>query len=99
MAGCPGGWVSRAYIFAHISMDALSKSIASDDPSTGIADRSAAYIPRLEALARRVYELHRGRVPWDQLPEATRSALIAAYWRARSGYEAGRTEPREVRIE
>lgn len=52
----------------------------------------------LEALARRVYELHRG-VGWDALPEATRSALIAAYWRARSGYEVGRTEPREVRIE
>lgn len=52
----------------------------------------------LEACARRVYELHRGRVPWDALSEPTRSQLIAAYWRARSEYEAGRTEPREVRV-
>lgn len=51
----------------------------------------------LEALTRRVYELHRGQ-GWDALSEARRSALIAAYWRARSQYEAGRTEPREVRI-
>lgn len=32
----------------------------------------------LEALARRVYEFHRG-VGWDRLPEAKRSALITAY--------------------
>ncbi len=53
----------------------------------------------LEALARRVYELHRGRPAWDELPEAERSRLIATYWRARSGYDQGRREPREVRIE
>lgn len=64
----------------------------------------------LESLARRVYELHRARdvsrgrcrgpVPtWDQLPEPTRSRLIAAYWRTRSSYDAGRRPPRETRIE
>lgn len=53
----------------------------------------------LEACARRVYELHHGRVPWDALPEATRSRLIAAYWRTRSSYEAGRQVPRETRID
>lgn len=63
----------------------------------------------LEALARRVHEFHRARdvrrgrsrVPiptWDQLDEPTRSRLIAAYWRARSSYDAGRQLPREVRI-
>jgi hypothetical protein len=52
----------------------------------------------LEPLARRVYELHRCQPPWDTLPEATRSRLIAAYWRARAGYEQGRREVREVRI-
>jgi hypothetical protein len=63
----------------------------------------------LEVLARCVYELHRARdvqrgwsrVPiltWDQLDEPTRSRLIAAYWRARSSYDAGRQLPREVRI-
>lgn len=50
----------------------------------------------LEALARRVYELHHGRVPWERLSEARRSELIAAYWRARSGY--GAVEAREARI-
>lgn len=58
----------------------------------------------LEALARRVYELHSKRSrspvrPWESLPEPERSALIAAYWRARSAYEQGRREVREVRIE
>ena len=63
----------------------------------------------LEVCARRVYELHRARdvrcgrsrapIPtWDQLDEPTRSQLIAAYWRARSSYDAGRREVREVRI-
>lgn len=64
----------------------------------------------LEACARRVYDLHRardakrrrsneGRIPaWDELPESARSAAIAAYWRARSSYDAGRREPREVAI-
>lgn len=52
----------------------------------------------LEACASRVYELHRHRVPWDSLPEPERCALIVAYWRARSGYEQGRRQPREVRI-
>lgn len=53
----------------------------------------------IEALARRVYELHRCHPPWDALPEATRSRLIAAYWRTRASYEQGRREPREVRIQ
>lgn len=64
----------------------------------------------IEACARRVYELHRardakrgrsreGRIPaWDELSEPTRSRLIASYWRARSSYEGGRREPREVRV-
>lgn len=64
----------------------------------------------LETCARRVYELHRaryarrrrsheGRIPtWGELPEPARSHLIAAYWRARSSYDAGRRDPREVRI-
>jgi hypothetical protein len=65
----------------------------------------------LELLARRVYALHRardlqrkrrsseGRIPtWDELDEPTRSRLIAAYWRTRSSYDAGRKLPREVRI-
>ena len=63
----------------------------------------------LEALARRVYELHRerdlargrnrARIPtWPELDEPTRSQLIATYWRARASYEVGRREPREVRI-
>lgn len=51
----------------------------------------------LEALARRVYELNRGPVPWDALSEARRSELIAAYWRARSAYRV--VEARETRIE
>lgn len=64
----------------------------------------------LEQLARRVYELHRAgavkrgrsrtRIPnWDELPEPARSSLIAAYWRTRASYDAGRREPREVRID
>ena len=63
----------------------------------------------LEALARRVYELHRARdaqrgrsrvsIPtWDQLDEPTRSRLIAAYWRARSSYDVGRRPVREVQL-
>lgn len=64
----------------------------------------------LEACARRVYELHRagaakhrrsheGRIPtWDELPEPKRSRLIAAYWRVRWSYDAGRRPPREVRV-
>ena len=63
----------------------------------------------LEQLARRVYELHRARdvkrgrsrtrIPnWDELPSPARS-LIAAYWRTRASYDAGRREPREVRID
>ena len=64
----------------------------------------------IERCARRVYELHRagdlkrrrsreGRIPtWDDLPEPERSRRIAAYWRARSSYDAGRREPREVEI-
>jgi hypothetical protein len=34
----------------------------------------------------------------DELDEPTRSRLIAAYWRARASYDAGRREAREVRI-
>jgi hypothetical protein len=56
-----------------------------------------------------VYELDRAsdvrrgrsrvRIPtWDQLDEPTRSRLIAAYWRVRSSYDAGRTLPRELPI-
>lgn len=64
----------------------------------------------IEACARRVYELHRakdarrrrsheGPIPtWDELPEPARSQLIAAYWRARSSYDAGRADPHEVPI-
>lgn len=64
----------------------------------------------IEACARRIYELHRvheakhrrsndGRIPaWDEMPEPARCALIAAYWRVRSSYDASRREPREVRI-
>lgn len=65
----------------------------------GIRQETSGNILPLETLARRVYELHRSPVPWDALPESRRSELIAAYWRARSGYEAGRTMPRETRIE
>jgi len=64
----------------------------------------------LEALARRVYELHRARdvrrgrsrapIPtWDQLDEPARCRLITAYWRTRASYEVGRKQPREVRID
>jgi hypothetical protein len=64
----------------------------------------------LEACARRVYELHRARevrrgrsrapIPtWHQLDESTRCRLIAAYWRARSQYDAGRGSPREIKLE
>jgi hypothetical protein len=64
----------------------------------------------IERCARRVYELHRAgdlkrrrsserRIPtWDELPEPERSRMIAAYWRARSSYDVGRREPREVAI-
>src|SRR5215510_13083527 len=42
---------------------------------------------------------HEGRIPtWDELDEPARSALIAAYWRARSSYDAARQSPREVVI-
>jgi hypothetical protein len=61
-------------------------------------------VPDLEALARRVYELHRehGRNPgprWDELPEPERSQLIVGMWRLLVSYEVGASEPREVRIE
>lgn len=76
-----------------------------------MTERSARPIDRLdlEVCARRIYELgrerdvrrgrSRARIPtWDDLPEDERSRLIAAYWRARAQYDAGRREPREVRI-
>jgi hypothetical protein len=62
----------------------------------------------LEALARRVYELHQARdvkrgggrvLSWYELPEAERSELIAGTWRVLVAYEADRPMPREVRIE
>ncbi|HEU4727704.1 MAG TPA: hypothetical protein VFT22_07440 [Kofleriaceae bacterium] len=53
----------------------------------------------LEVLARHVHELHRCTPPWERLSEPERSRRIVAYWRAVASYEAGRREPREVRIE